>query len=600
MTWPASIGAALITAVTATLAAGFGAALAVEWYNIPGREGESGYFVVGLALLGFLAGLVIALATCRVVAAGAHPGFARGLGLSLAIVLGLVAIVTGTARLLADVPPTLDGQALLLAVEVRYPAAHTTSPATDAAEGKLTLHSIPHFSHTVRISQNGPLWKADAHQQDGHWIVPGAVNLFTERGKRMLEFNPGDSAHYGFLLPLGARPGRQDLAWSEWMPRARPGSPALPDQVTIRYRVQKGSEVIRTQRIGPFEIGTIPGVYYEAEVDGRTTSVSEARFVIASNGHSLALKDSGSVRNVAVIGGADTRLVIQSRPDDAEPSCYLVRHSTDGLEAIPIGPCSGYSIEAVELTNDVVRFRAQKRASSARGRINTRMFAEPGLFLLEHTVLDTRSGAAHPFHSDTLYVPIAGVPPLALSPDGRSFVRFGYRRESSDSLVLSVSDFVSDVSYILPVDPRRMRYPDLDALDPAWLEHHFEWSRSAGGFDHLRERAHFIPIPYQGAFATEGGEPVYRIAKAGRELRAALIAFLVRDFGAERMAADSDAYELPVRVGGRLVNVATSSDFSYVLVSMPDGGRDPALIGAIGERFNRELAMGKFDSLFAP
>ena len=75
MSWPASIFSALLTGLLALFVGGFIAAMAVDWYHISGREGASGYFVAGIAILSFGAGVVIGHITARMVAAGAHPGF---------------------------------------------------------------------------------------------------------------------------------------------------------------------------------------------------------------------------------------------------------------------------------------------------------------------------------------------------------------------------------------------------------------------------------------------------------------------------------------------------------------------------------------------
>lgn len=600
MKWPASIGAAILTALAAALTAGVVASLVVDWYHIPSREGGSGYFVIFMALLGLLGGFLIGIIACRVVAAGAHPGFGRGLGVSLAISLGLIGIIGGVARFLADVPPEIDGETLLLAVEVRFPASRTESPASDTAEGSVTLRSVPHLSHTVRVSQTGPLWKQDAKLVDGHWVVPGAVNIFTGRGKRLLTLDLGDTTRFGILMPLGGRPGHGDLEWSQWMPRARPGAPALPDQMTMRYRVQKQSQVIRTQTVGAFEIGTVSGPYYHGEVDGHPTSLSDARFVIGAHGKTVVVSDSATLTGVAVVAGAGPSLIVLDRSQGSDAGCYLIASDSGGARTESIGDCGGYSIEATELTNDTTRFRSQRSQGRVQGRIDSRMFDRPGLYLMGKSVFDSRNRTVKRFDSDTIYTVVPSVPPLGVSKDERSFVRYGYKQYTNDTLVLAVTDFVANQSYLLPVDPLRMRFPSLDGLDPAWLQHHFIWNRGPDGFDRLVERPHFAPIPYYGEFSEQDGEPKYRIEKAGRELRASLLDFLVTDFKAERMPADSDAYEMPVQIGGKLVNVAATSDFSYVLVSMPGESKDSALIAAIGRRFNGKLASGKFDSMFGP
>jgi len=205
MSWPASIFSALLTALLGMFVSGTIAAMAVDWYRIPSREGASGYFVISLGLMGFMAGLILGLIVARVVAGGTHPGFLRATGISMALVGGIGLLSGGVTRALADVPPTLGGDPLLLMVEVRWPAGQTTAPVAlgdDAAS--LGLHSIPHFSHTVRASETGPLWMEDAHLVDGRWVVPGAVDVFTSRGTRMLTVNTGDKNTQGFQVPLAA------------------------------------------------------------------------------------------------------------------------------------------------------------------------------------------------------------------------------------------------------------------------------------------------------------------------------------------------------------------------------------------------------------
>ncbi|HEU5219119.1 MAG TPA: hypothetical protein VFU23_10700, partial [Gemmatimonadales bacterium] len=209
MSWPASILSAILTAALGMFASGFVAMLAVDWYHISSREGASGYFAVAIGLLGFIAGLLIGLIVART-GAVAHPGFFRGTGISFAVVAGLAAVSGGLARALADVPPTLDHEQLLLEVEVRWPPGRTLAPAAVGPdEASLSLHSIPHFSHAVRVSESGPLWMEDAHLVEGRWVVPGAVEVFTSRGTRMLSVTTGEKETQGFSLPLGAFPSRK-------------------------------------------------------------------------------------------------------------------------------------------------------------------------------------------------------------------------------------------------------------------------------------------------------------------------------------------------------------------------------------------------------
>src|SRR3954451_17484949 len=69
ISWGASILVALLAAAIGLVLGGFIASNAVSWYRISSFEGGAGYFVVGMALLGFVAGFLIGLVATRVVAA---------------------------------------------------------------------------------------------------------------------------------------------------------------------------------------------------------------------------------------------------------------------------------------------------------------------------------------------------------------------------------------------------------------------------------------------------------------------------------------------------------------------------------------------------
>ena len=123
MSWLATIAIALLTAAVGLVLGGYLASLAVGWYRVSSFEGGSGYFVVAFALIGAIAGLVLGLIGSRVAAASFGFGFWKALLASQVTLVGIAAIVGGIARLAADVPPTLDGETMLLVVEIRWPAS---------------------------------------------------------------------------------------------------------------------------------------------------------------------------------------------------------------------------------------------------------------------------------------------------------------------------------------------------------------------------------------------------------------------------------------------------------------------------------------------
>src|SRR5204863_5545076 len=165
MSWILTLVVAVLTAVLGLFGAGGIAALAVDWYRVSSFEGGSGYFVILLALVGGAAGFLIGLVGSRVVAARAKPGFLKALGTSVAVLAAIIGVIGGTARLLADIPPEIDGETLTLLVEVRWPSAPTPPPAERKGVGRLWLGRA--LGAVVRRQEDGPLFVDLARQEDG-------------------------------------------------------------------------------------------------------------------------------------------------------------------------------------------------------------------------------------------------------------------------------------------------------------------------------------------------------------------------------------------------------------------------------------------------
>ncbi len=611
MSWPASLFSALLTGIVAMLAGGLVAAACTEWYSISSREGESGFYVLMIALICLVAGTVFGLIVARVVAGGANPGFLKALGRSVAIVVGTAALSGGVFRLLADVPPEIGGEPLFLAVEVRWPADQARSPASEPGHASLTLHSIPMFSHTVRASERGPLWKEDAHLVDGRWVAPGAVSVFTSRGSRLLVVSLDDSSethHEAFLVPLPAFPGRRNLEWSDWLPTARAGAPAI-NRYTYRYRVQPVSQPIRTETIGAWEVDTKASSFFDMQVDGSSISAAVALFDLRLGGQPVVVEGATSedssgitrfdrIDDVALLAGPRPAFLVHADPLGNVGYWYLLSATNNQARVQFIDELR--SEQGAPLTSDDARFRAARGRSVVRGQIDRTTYTLPGLYVLGNAVIDTRNLTVHRFAPDSASSNESSVPPLGVSPDEHSFAAFGYIGHSPEAPAILVTDFIGNHTYALPVDGSRMRYGDLEALDPSWLAHHFEWKRGADGVDRLVERRSFVPLPYHGQLSVDAaGDRSYRLEKGTDSLRDALVAFIVAEFKGERLAADPDAYESPVQVGSNVVNVAHSAGPGYVLVSMKPPANDTVLVAQIAGRFDSVLATGKYDTLFS-
>ncbi|AHG93882.1 hypothetical protein J421_6347 (plasmid) [Gemmatirosa kalamazoonensis] len=584
MSWPGSIAIALLTGVVGMLAAGYVANLAVGWYRVSSFEGGAGYMVVGLALVGGVAGVVVGLVASRTVGSG----FVKALGASEGSILALVGVVGLTARALADVPPEIDGKELLLAVEVQWPATNAASPATEPGEAFVRLSRVT--SGVARASRLGPLWKDDARLVDGRWIAPGVVNVFTTRGRRALFVQLGDSIVAGFDLPLRARPASSDRAWSDWVPRTRDG-------FAVRYRVALDGEPVRSETSGPFEIVTLGHEFHQS---GRTTS-GTVEFTVRHGGKVVAAEHDGARHDrfdeVAALPGGRALLLHAPDAGDGSGTCYLAREEGGEPHVELVGECYGAS-EAVELTSDAERWHAARRRERTSGRVDRETLGSGGVFLLRDVVLDAGRLMVRPLqagHGEQ----VAGIPPLGLSPDRRSFVRFGHAGQEQGRPQLVVTDAVERRNYALPIDPRRMRYKSVDALDPAWVTHHFAWRRDAAGVDRLVERTGFVPIPYRGELSdVSSSVRWYRLEPATAALCDAVLAFLAREFRAEPLPRESDAREHPLRIDGQQITVACRPDDHYVDVQTEYQAPDTRILDTIARRFDAELATGKHDALF--
>jgi hypothetical protein len=621
MSWPASLLVAVLSAVTGAVVAGVIASAAMGWYRVSSFEGQSAYAVVFLALLGMAGGLVAGLIVARLVAAGASPGMVRALALSQAVTIGVILLMGGVARALADVPPRLGGRTLLLAVEVRWPEGRTP-PEDEAGEWRVRLSAAR--GGAVRASRTGPLWREDARQEDGRWVVPGAVEIFTGRGQRLLAVEPAELLELGFILPLPGRPGRAHREWSEWLPRGRAGGAPLPDGFRYRFRVVPTDEAIRTEKHGPFEVATVATDFGLAgSGDGGTTWTASARFVVRHGGRPVFIEElrgtgAAPVRHshvdaVAALAGPSPALLVQVGGRHGGGSCYLLATSTATsadaasgatsadatsadapLRVEPLGACDT-GIPALPLTSDPTVFAHARQRPRLPGRFDRISFAEAEQYLFPDGVLDLRDRTMRRLADvDASYVD--DVPPLDVAPDGRSFVRLAYSADAGEATLLVIGPNAGH--YTVAIDPVAMRSSELEQFDPEWVRHYFAWERGDDG-DRLIPRTAVTPLPYRGRLSVDSdGYREYGVIPAGPELRAALVDFLVAEFQARRVAAEAGAYAHEVQIGGAPVYLSYRPEDRRVGVWM-DRGTDTQLVATIAERFDAALRTRRYDTLFA-
>lgn len=582
MGWVASVLVAVVSGGVGLVAAGVLADQAVTWYRISSFEGGSGYFVVGLALVGGFAAFVIGLVSARVVAGSRQPGVLRALGLSM-LVTGLAAVVVGgTARLLADVPPELDGETLWLQVEVKWPGGGGATRPKPEASGILRLGAAR--GQTIRVTRDGPLFLDDSRDEDGHLVVPGIVEIFTSRGTRVLEVLIDGESVAGFIMPTAGRPDAAALAWSDWLPHAREGAPPLPDQFAYRFRVVPISRPIRTTQVGPFRVETSATEVFLTTFSPRLAGAT--RFRVSADGVPLA---GGSVITALAVVGASRALLARTE----EGSCVLIEAAK---VSSPVPGCDDPA-RAWPLTADVPRADGVPIRRAALGWLDRESLAAPGLYLVGTVLADTDELTLTPVSFPPAHPRVVDVPPLGLSPDRRRLAWFTYADGDEDRPAIAATEWRSGGTELVPIDRRRMRYPAPIRLDREWLGHHFEWQPGEDGADRLRERASFVPLPYRGfvQVGKPGEYQGYVIEPGSDALLNAFIEVLVADLGAVLLPDDTPAGVRRLRIGDTEVGLRVGELPSDLTVSMSRGS--PDLIRRVAVTLDRALATGRYDGL---
>lgn len=609
MSWFSSIFIGILTAVVAGIAGGTVAAMAVDWYRVSSREGASGYVVILFILLALIVGFIVGMVVSRMIGARPDPSFLKGLGIAQGVMLGTIGVIGGIARLLADVGPTIDGKELIVNVEFRWPQGQ--EPPAAPEQWWVELGSVS--GHVQRNSEEGPAWREDARLEDGYWIVPGAVNLYTSRGDRTLTLRPDGILPNGYVANIPAWPGRKSLAWTEWFPRKKGDTAPLdPKEFRFRYRLVQAGTPLRTQRFGDFEVDmlaeSIGSVLYSGP--GRTWTVY-ATYAIRYKGKPLVIEgtklDGDTVGKyekaaaVAVIPGAQPALVVMVNNEQGYGELVLLASAGDSarMEYIAHGP----GVDSGDpLTNDAALFQRIANRTPLSGKIDLVTYAEPGLFLFKNAILDTRTLTIRRFTAESRSNLVDRIAPLAVSPDGFSYVRLAYSRDvnsrGDNNHLLETVNTATSEEYALPFDKYALRWGDFDDLTPTHVNHYFTWVKDKDGHDRLTPRQGVKPLPYQGRTRGDSDYQEYRVQLATETLRPAIIEWMVKDLKGEEMPKEGlSDFAREVKVDGTVFNVSWSADDGHVGIWV-DRGSDVKVVRAMGEKLNAALATGRFDSHF--
>lgn len=236
MSWLASFGVGLLTAIPGLIGTFFSALLWVDWFRVSSREGMSSTYAAFLGLVGGLVGLVIGVICARVVAAGTEPGFLKSLGLACGTLVGLLALVTAVCWLLADFTPRIHDHKIQVHAELRCP------PGFVFPQGKTVEGWYAHIdTRTRRVTTQSELELGAARTESGHAIVPVTLSLETSVREKFLYFRLGETTQV-FLVGFSAKSAELYQDWSQWTEggATADGAPLPPEKrFALRYRLEE-------------------------------------------------------------------------------------------------------------------------------------------------------------------------------------------------------------------------------------------------------------------------------------------------------------------------------------------------------------------------
>jgi hypothetical protein len=299
--------------------------------------------------------------------------------------------------------------------------------------------------------------------------------------------------------------------------------------------------------------------------------------------------------SVALLPGAPDALLVRAATELDIGPVYLLSSRGDHVRVELVS--QGVPLSTVRpITNDAARFHRARHMHVPPGTIDRVTFAEPGVYYFHDALLTTQPASVQRFSTSADVTLDPNVSPLGIAPEGRTFVRLGFAQDG-DGRVLVTTDAASGATVTLPIDAARTRLGAVDALDPAWLNHYYEWRRDGDGYQ-LVAKENVTPLPHRGTLTmSSGGYREYHVEPAGEAMFSALLDFLRDEMGAMRTAADSTPVGHQVQVDGKPVHVIHDATAHRVGIYM-DRGEDSRLVVKIGERFDAALATGKYDALF--
>ena len=205
--------------------------------NMSSREGESGYFMIALGLIGAVIGLVVGLLLyARSAPSGQGAAFISSGTMGVIGVIAAIALSIWTFMSLREAPLEYDGALANLEMEFRVPTAQL--PTTDLAQW---------LDIEVQTSNTRPvgtvLWSSK-RIEGANTIIPVVQGPLSRAGSRFIVVRIAGQHDEMFMPPMKRTPNPK-ADWSEWyQPKSVdpqygvvPASPLTPI-LQMLYRVR--------------------------------------------------------------------------------------------------------------------------------------------------------------------------------------------------------------------------------------------------------------------------------------------------------------------------------------------------------------------------
>lgn len=241
MSWKIALVVALITGLITAVVTFPVAEYVARANGVSDREGARSmgifFFLVPIGLVG---GLLFGLLGTKLVHATEWVHFWKATGASVFMAQVALFVVAGFNMLEVPRAPQLDGQLLVLEVEVQVPMSRITPGSFKPDQVLMSLYTGPKDNNYATIDSSL------IHEENGKLHVTGFADLNSRSAMRMLSFSIDNVLSMALdPLPVAAKPTSKDMEWTALMPMRESelsGTDYIYTDVLVRMRVVKRAQ----------------------------------------------------------------------------------------------------------------------------------------------------------------------------------------------------------------------------------------------------------------------------------------------------------------------------------------------------------------------